>query len=149
MEAGKLAKILLELPPTARVVYPGSSNDIEVEVVGQIDGLVMLSNEAELPGEPTAPEPEPPADLREELEKALTQGRGLLILVHECYALLGAARPIHWLLSGTLPEASEWIRRQGIMLNLIEQSGAAPPPRIPDDVKEKLRETIGLAPKES
>ena len=148
MNAKELAEKLLE-NPTARVAYPGAAGDLEVEVVAEVDGVIILSTEGELPGEPARPEPEPPQSFAEELREARLRGRGLLILVHEAYALLGAARPIHWLLHGTLNEASEWIRRQGVMLDLIERAGAAPPPRVPDDAEEKIRQVVGLPPKQS
>ena len=142
MKARELIDILRNLDPDAPVVYPGEGGDLDIEVVGQIDGRLILSNEAEYSGNASPSPAEVPADLREELDSALTRGAGLLILVHESYALLAASRPVHWMLSGTVGEASDWIRRQGTLLKLIEQSGASPAPRRPD-VSSNLKSIVG------
>ena len=149
MNAHELAKQLLELPAGTRVVYPGAETDLEVEIVGELDGVAILSNEGEAPGvsEPRAPslfDATTREGLAASLIRATENGRGLLVVVHECFALLAAARPTHWILSGELLEASDWIRRQGVLLSLIDQAGAAPPPKKPEGLKEKVEEMIGV-----
>ena len=105
--------------------------------------MLILSSTAEYRGAET-----PHASRRvplqaEELEASVRKGEALLTIVHESFALLAQARPVAWLLSPDRGEVTEWMRRQALLLRVIDSVGAAPPLAPPTGLREEIEKIVG------
>jgi len=132
LTAHELAAKLLKLPEGMLVAYPGlDAKDHHIEAVFTLEGHALVSTYDETIGSPrqrslTMDDPEVQGALAG-AEQAEAKGSALLMLTHECYALIAAARPRHWLTSGASTEAVDWIRQAESLMKVIEAVGAKPP----------------------
>lgn len=128
LTAHELAASLLKLPDLP-VHYPGLPDDLPVEALFIVDDHIVLATEDERIGMPRQPPVKitTEGELTSRLSDATQKGNALLMLVHECYALIAAARPRHWLVMGASVEAVDWVRRAETLVRVIEEIGVVPP----------------------